>query len=208
MHGRSFIAVIAAGGLALVFALLVPATVVAEDVATAEQPAAPTPAANALPSAAAPSTTTVPAPSAPNPASPTPPGAAAEPAATADPILASVRSKLGDANLRKGADPTDLAALDAFYANRSGPPVWVTPMGFSAKAQEVIDEIGKADEWGLSASAFQLPPAGALTDSPDGAGSRRDQAATRHPQICALRPRRPREPGKLKQDPRPGASHP
>ena len=53
MHGRSFIAVIAAGGLALVFALLVPAAVVAEDVATAEQPAAPTPAANALPSAAA-----------------------------------------------------------------------------------------------------------------------------------------------------------
>ena len=41
MHGRSFIAVIAAGGLALVFALLVPAAVVAEDVATAEQPAAP-----------------------------------------------------------------------------------------------------------------------------------------------------------------------
>ena len=168
MHGRSFIAVIAAGGLALVFALLVPAAVVAEDVATAEQPAAPTPAANALPSAAAPaSTATVPAASAPNTASPTPPSAAAEPAAPADPIVASVRSKLGDANLRKGADPADLAALDAFYANRSGPTVWVTPMGFSAKAQEVINEIGKADEWGLSASAFQLPPAGALTDSPD-----------------------------------------
>ena len=168
MHGRSFIAVIAAGGLALVFALLVPAAVVAEDVATAEQPAAPTPATNALPSAAAPaSTAIVPAPSAPNTASPTPPSAAVEPAAPADPIVASVRSKLGDANLRKGADPADLAALDAFYANRSGPPVWVTPMGFSAKAQEVINEIGKADGWGLSASAFQLPPAGALTDSPD-----------------------------------------
>jgi murein L,D-transpeptidase YcbB/YkuD len=168
MHGRSFIAVIAAGGFALVFALLVPAAVVAEYVATAEQPAAPTPAANALPSAAVPSSTaTVPAPSAPNTASPMPPSAAAEPAAAADPIVASVRSKLGDANLRKGADPADLAALDAFYANRSGPTVWVTPMGFSAKAQEVINEIGKADEWGLSASAFQLPPAGALTDSPD-----------------------------------------
>jgi L,D-transpeptidase YcbB len=168
MHGRSFIAVIAAGGLALVFALLVPVAVVAEDVATAEQPAAPTPAANALPSAAAPSSTaTVPAPSAPTTASPTPPNAAAEPVPASDPIVASIRSKLGDANLRKGADPADLAALDAFYANRSGPPVWVTPMGFSAKAQAVINEIGKADEWGLSASAFQLPPAGALTDSPD-----------------------------------------
>ena len=69
--------------------------------------------------------------------------------------------------MRKGADPADLAALDAFYAGRSGPPVWVTPMGFSAKAQAVINEIAKADEWGLSASAFQLPPAGALTDSAD-----------------------------------------
>ena len=153
------------------FAVLVPVAVVAEDVATAEQPAAPTPATNALPSAAAPSSTTTPAPSVPNSApqptpSPTPQTAAlAVPAA--DPIVASIRSKLADANLRKGADPADLAALDAFYAGRSGPPVWVTPMGFSAKAQGVINEIGKADEWGLSASAFQLPPAGELTDSAD-----------------------------------------
>ena len=40
MHGRSYIAVIAAGGLALVFALLVPVAFAAEEVATAEQPAA------------------------------------------------------------------------------------------------------------------------------------------------------------------------
>ena len=168
MHGRSFVAVIVAGGLALVFALLVPVAVVAEDVATAEQPGAPTAATNALPSAAAPSSpATVPAPSAPNAASPAPPSAAAQPVPAADPIIASIRTKLADANLRKGADPADLAALDAFYAERSGPPVWVTPMGFSAKAQTAINEIGKADEWGLSASAFQLPPAGALTDSAD-----------------------------------------
>ncbi len=36
-------------------------------------------------------------------------------------------------------------------------------MGFSAKAQAIIDEIGKADDWGLSAAAFELPPPGALT---------------------------------------------
>ena len=40
MCGRSFVSVIAAGGLALVFAELVPVAVAAEDVATAEQPAA------------------------------------------------------------------------------------------------------------------------------------------------------------------------
>ena len=165
MHGRSYIAVIAAGSLALVFAVPVPAAVAAEEVATAEQPAAPTPATNALPSAATPSsTTTAPTPSAPNTSTP---DTAAAPVPAADPIIASIRSKLTDANLRKGADPADLAALDAFYAGRSGPPVWVTPMGFSAKAQAVINEIGKAEEWGLSASAFQLPPAGALTDSAD-----------------------------------------
>ena len=138
MHGRSYIAVIAAGGLALVFAVPVPAAV-AEEVATAEQPAAPTPATNALPSAATPSSTaTAPAPSAPNTSTP---DTAVAPAAPADPIVASIRSKLADANLRKGADPADLAALDAFYAGRSGPPVWVTPMGFSAKAQGLINEI-------------------------------------------------------------------
>ena len=177
MHGRSFVAVIAAGGLALVFALLVPVAVVAEDVATAEQPAAPTAAANALPSAAAPSSTaTAPAPSAPNAASPAPPSAAVAPVPAADPIIASIRSKLADANLRKGADPADLAALEAFYAERSGPPVWITPMGFSAKAQAAINEIGKADDWGLSAAAFELPPAGDLHGQRGRAGRRRDQA--------------------------------
>ena len=171
MHGRSYIAVIAARGLALVFALLVPASVVAEDVATAEQPAAPAPAANALPSSTSPSPT-APAPAAPEasqpaPANPAPQIASPSPMPAGDPIVASIRAKLSDANLRKGADPADLAALEAFYAQRSGPPVWVTPMGISAKAQEVIDEISKADEWGLSASAFQLPQPGALTDSAD-----------------------------------------
>ena len=69
--------------------------------------------------------------------------------------------------MRKGADPADVAALEAFYAGRSGPPVWVTPMGFSARAQGAIDEIGKADDWGLAASAFQLPPAGTLPKTAD-----------------------------------------
>ena len=40
-------------------------------------------------------------------------------------------------------------------------------MGFSARAQEAINEINKADDWGLSASAFELPPPGDLPDSVD-----------------------------------------
>jgi murein L,D-transpeptidase YcbB/YkuD len=167
MHGRSFIAVIAAGGLALVFAELVPAAVAAENVATAEQPGASTGAANSQPNAATPSPSTAPSPSTPSastPGTPTPPpqNIATTPVPAADPVISSIPSKLGDPALRKGADAKDLAALEAFYATRSGPPVWMTPMGFSAKAQSVINEIGKADNWGLSAAAFELPPSGDL----------------------------------------------
>jgi murein L,D-transpeptidase YcbB/YkuD len=165
MYGRSFVAVSVAGVLALVYAVLVPVASVAEDVATAEQPAIPTGAATPSQNAVAPT----PSPAnAVAPATPVPPQTeAAAPAPAADPVIASIRSKLADAALRKGADPADLAALDAFYAERSGPPVWVTPMGFSARAQAAIDEIGKADDWGLQASAFQLPPAGTLPKTAD-----------------------------------------
>ena len=89
------------------------------------------------------------------------------PASTADPIIASIRAKLGDASLRKGADAADVAALEAFYAERSEPPVWITDMGFSAKAQAAINEIARADDWGLSASAFEVPAAGDLPDNAD-----------------------------------------
>ncbi|MGC1345232.1 MAG: hypothetical protein WA863_03835, partial [Methyloceanibacter sp.] len=151
MHGRSSIAVIAAGGLALAFAELVPVAVAAENMATAERPATSIGAGNAQPSAPAPSPN-APArpPSTPNASAPPPPSATVAPVPAADPVIADIRSKLGDASLRRGADAKDLAALEAFYAERSGPPVWITPMGFSAKAQTAINEIGEADDWGLS----------------------------------------------------------
>ena len=168
MCGRSFVSVIAAGGLALVFAELVPVAVAAEDIATAEQPAA---ALGAQPNPTSPSSAAAaPSPSAPDASAPgaaTPPSqsTAASPMPAADPVIASIRGKLGDASLRKGADVMDLAALEAFYAERSDPPVWITGMGFSAKAQAAVNEIGKADDWGLTASAFELPPAGDLPDN-------------------------------------------
>lgn len=97
----------------------------------------------------------------------TPPSEAATPSVAAeqppaDPIVAAIRSKLADPALRKGAASDDLAALQAFYAERSGPPLWITGMGFSARAQAVIGELQNADEWGLSSEAFDLPPAGHL----------------------------------------------
>jgi len=79
--------------------------------------------------------------------------------AAADPIVATIRLKLADAALRKDAQSDDLAALQSFYAERSGSPVWITEIGFTARAQAVISEIQDADEWGLAAEAFNLPPA-------------------------------------------------
>jgi L,D-transpeptidase YcbB len=75
-----------------------------------------------------------------------------------DPIVLSVRQKLAEPALRKGTEPRDLAALEAFYATNSGPPLWITGSGLNEKAQLVISEIKHTDDWGLSADAFDLPP--------------------------------------------------
>ena len=89
------------------------------------------------------------------------------PASTTDPIAASIRANLGNAPLLKGANEADVAALEAFYAERGESPVWITDMGFSAKAQAAIYEIARADDWGLSASAFEVPTAGDLPNNAD-----------------------------------------
>ena len=79
---------------------------------------------------------------------------------TVDPIVAAVRAQLGVPALRKRVRSDDLAALQSFYVERNGHALWMTGTGFTAKAQSVIGEIRNADEWGLSAAAFDLPPAG------------------------------------------------
>jgi len=87
-------------------------------------------------------------------------------------IADEIRLKLNDATLRKGAHADDLAALESFYAQYSGPALWVTSTGLSPQAQAIIGEIAKANEWGLDASTFVVPPA---DFNPQGA---EDQAAT------------------------------
>ena len=79
---------------------------------------------------------------------------------TVDPILAAVRAQLAVPALRKRVRSEDLAALQSFYIERNGPVLWMTGAGFTARAQAIIGEIQNADEWGLSAAAFDLPPAG------------------------------------------------
>ena len=130
LHGRSFVSVIAAGGLALVFAERIPVAVAAEDAATAGRPAVSS-GANTQSTTATPSpNAATPSPSTPD-ASPSGAGTPLEstdtaPVPSADPVIASSRSKLADAALRKGAGAKDLAALEVFYAERSDPPVWIT----------------------------------------------------------------------------------
>jgi len=126
-------------------------------------PAAP-PAAAPQPSppAAAPATPE-PSPVVTTPAVTTPPAAApavvtsavAEqpPAPPVDPVLAEVRRQLSE----PARGNPDRAALAAFYAERNEPLLWVAADGLNAKARHAMAEIRKADDWGLSASAFELP---------------------------------------------------
>ena len=100
-------------------------------------------------------------------ASPQPQAAdAAQTPATADPVVAGIRAKLGDSAIRKDVNQADLAALEAFYAERTS-PLWVTEMGFSARAQAALFEIGEAEDWGLDPASFELPPADALPRTPE-----------------------------------------
>jgi L,D-transpeptidase YcbB len=115
----------------------------------------------------------------PLPSAPEPEEQVSEEATPAEPavpeklqIADEIRNKLSDATLRKGAHADDLAALENFYAQSSGPALWVTSTGLTPEAQAIIGEIAKADEWGLDASSFVVPPA---DFNPQGA---EDQAAT------------------------------
>ena len=74
-----------------------------------------------------------------------------------DAIVAQVRQKLAESDNGRTGERGDRAALAAYYAERNGPALWVTTAGFSPRALQVIAEIGKADDWGLSAAAFDLP---------------------------------------------------
>jgi murein L,D-transpeptidase YcbB/YkuD len=86
----------------------------------------------------------------------------------ATPVVASIRAKL--AEMGKTSPSGDLIALEAFY-NTRGDPLWMTDMGFSGYALAAIDEMRRADDWGLSSTAFDLPPAGNLPKSPDEAAA-------------------------------------
>ena len=120
--------------------------------------------------------------------------AASPPAAPADPVVAAIRAKLADPAVTKDAHPGDLAALTEFYASRDGPALWITEMGFSAKGQQILFEIEKADAWGLDAASFTLPRSDALTVTPEAEAEAEIALDLAVLKYAAVRPRRTLHP--------------
>lgn len=102
----------------------------------------------------------------PDPASSTP-AAPEQVLPPADPIVAGIRQKLPE--LAKKTNAEEAAALAAFYGELNGAAVWASTSGLTPKGKAVVEEIGRADDWGLPASAFELPAAGTGTLTPEAA---------------------------------------
>jgi murein L,D-transpeptidase YcbB/YkuD len=116
--------------------------------AAAEQPATPATTPPATPA----SETAAPAPApAPTPAVAEPP-----PPPPVDPLLAEIRRQLAEPP-RGNVERADRAALTTYYAASEAPFLWVAKDGFTPRARHAMAEIAKADDWGLAASAFELP---------------------------------------------------
>lgn len=92
---------------------------------------------------------------------------AAETATAGSPIVAVETNPLTLAILQdltdrkaKTSDPQTIRWLDAlgsFYAGESDGAMWVTATGWSPRAQAAIAELRRAGDWGLDASAFEIP---------------------------------------------------
>jgi murein L,D-transpeptidase YcbB/YkuD len=117
------------------------------------------------PASAAPDPLTPPEVSGPAPAAP---GAANASTATAsseaDPVIALIRQRLAAGSAARGEHRDDWAGLAAFYGETAR-PIWVGTSGFTTRAEAAASELRKADDWGLKASAFDVPanPGGAAS---------------------------------------------
>lgn len=100
---------------------------------------------------------------APPPHAPTPQVAApaAAPQSAPSDVVLAVRGKLAADSKAQAynGERDDRAGLAAFYQTHSGPALWTAADGFTPAAQKVLEEIARADDWGLAASAFALPEA-------------------------------------------------
>jgi murein L,D-transpeptidase YcbB/YkuD len=114
-----------------------------------------------VPAAATPDPLTPPEPNGPAPKAPgaeqaKPVEAAQAPQAEPDPLATQILAHLAKAGAR-GDARDDIAGVSAYYTENKGQPIWISKEGFTQKAVRAIREIRNANEWGLDASAFQVP---------------------------------------------------
>jgi L,D-transpeptidase YcbB len=136
-------------------------------------------AAPALPAATAtPATPAAPNATAalPDPASGTAAVAAPAPVVPpADSIVAGVRAKLP--TLAQKANEEEAAALASYYGEITGTALWVSTSGLTAKGKAAVTEIGRAENWGLPAAAFDVPSTATGALSPEAAADTEIQVA-------------------------------
>lgn len=91
-----------------------------------------------------------------------PAAAPAAPVGEPDPVVALLRERLQappSSSRGSAGERDDLAGLAAYYAT-AAQPVWVGKGGgLTERGKQAAAEIARADEWGLKASAFELPAA-------------------------------------------------
>src|SRR4029077_9005735 len=85
-----------------------------------------------------------------------PPPPAPPPPVVVDPILEEVRQQLAQP-ARGAVDRADRAALVTYYGETGARALWVKADGFTARPRHVLAEIRRAEDWGLSVAAFDLP---------------------------------------------------
>ena len=97
-------------------------------------------------------------------------------------------------------------ALVEYYSVAENRLLWVDENGLNDRAKSVIEEIGKADDYGLRASDYELPKCELeRARRRQMARRRRDQDQLRRAGIRARRPRRPHQSAALEPESRSGA---
>lgn len=101
-----------------------------------------------------------------NPSAATPAQTDVPPAATPAPIVAHGDllylpfTRFFETRAAKALESYDAADRDAivqFYTQHMGAALWVKKSGFNDDGKALIGELGKADDWGLRASAYKIP---------------------------------------------------
>jgi L,D-transpeptidase YcbB len=104
---------------------------------------------------ATPPAATATAPASPAPAAPAAVAAAPAPGQLYLPVKPYFETKA--VVTLKDFEEADRTALRQYYEAHMGQALWTTRDGFNASGQNVIDELRKADDWGLATADYKIP---------------------------------------------------